>query len=234
MSAEAWKRTVGRAAGILAALAMTVGMGLAADWRDLLRDGLEAWEVLGEGHWTLRSDGVLSAAFGVDRQRELQGEGDIARSAFTNWSTRQSWLYTKRDYQEYDLHLEYWVNTPGNSGISIRDPSKARCGTAERPDFNCTPSKQGYEIQIDSDYTGKWPTGSIYGLARAPEGLANLGEWNRLNIESRKDAIRVYVNGKLAAEHPGDSGRPAAGPIGLQLHDVHSFVMFRNVWILER
>ena len=63
---------------------------------------------------------------------------------------------------------------------------------------------------------------------RAREGLANSEEWNRLNIESLRDASGVYVNGKLAA------GRPAAGPIKLQPHDVHSFVMFRNVWILER
>lgn len=223
-----------RAILLLPVLAVFSGPLPGADWSDLLRDGLERWEVLGEGHWSLRSDGVLSGAFGVDRQRELQGEGDIGRSEFVYWSQRQSWLYTKREYEEYDLHLEYWVNTPGNSGISIRDPSRARCGIAQQLDFDCTPSKLGYEIQIDSDYTGKWPTGSIYGLARAPEGAAVTGEWNRINIESRVDAIRVYVNGKLVAEHAGDPTRPVAGPIGLQLHDLHSFVMFRNIWILER
>ncbi len=210
-------------------------MALGADWSDLLRNGLEGWEVLGEGHWRIRSDGVVSATFGVDRQAEIGGDGPVDRQAFVNWSTRQSWLYTERnDYREFDLHVEYWVNTPGNSGISIRDPSGASCGIAPRPDFNCTPSKLGYEIQIDSDYTGKWPTGSIYGLARAPEGLAVPGEWNRINVESRDDAIRVFVNGVLAAEHRGDPARPVAGPIGLQLHDVHSFALFRNVWILER
>ena len=126
------------------------------------------------------------------------------------------------------------VNTPGNSGISIRDPSRARCGIAGRPDYDCTPSKLGYEIQIDSEYTGRWSTGSIYGFARAPEGLQKVGEWNRINIESRNDSIKVYVNGALASEHAGDPQRPTKGPIGLQLHDVHSFVMFRNIWILER
>ena len=206
----------------------------AADWRDLLRNGLEEWKVLGAGHWRLRSDGVLTATFGHDRQQELQGPGAVGRERFTWWSTRQSWLYTRSDFEEYDLHLEYWVNTPGNSGISIRDPSQAKCAIAEQPDYSCTPSKQGYEIQIDSEYTGKWSTGSIYGLARAAEGLAVVGEWNRVNIESRSDAIRVYINGVLAAEHPGDPDRPTAGPIGLQLHDIHSFVMFRNIWILER
>ena len=206
----------------------------AADWSDLLRNGLDDWQVLGEGHWRLRADGVVLANFGPGRQEELAGDGAIERERFVQWTTRQSWLYTKRDYAEYDLHLEYWVSTPGNSGISIRDPSQARCGIAERPDYSCTPSKLGYEIQIDSDYTGRWPTGSIYGFARASEGIQIVGEWNRLNIESRADSIRVYVNGTLASEHAGDPDRPKKGPIGLQLHDLHSFVMFRNLWILER
>lgn len=205
-----------------------------ADWTDLLRNGLEEWTVLGDGHWRLRSDGVVTATFGHDRQRELAGTEAIGRDLFTWWSTRQSWLYTDREFEEYDLHLEYWVNTPGNSGISIRDTSRARCGVARQPDYDCTPSKVGYEIQIDSEYTGRWATGSIYGLARAPEGLQRVGEWNRINLESRKGSIRVWVNGVLAAEHPGDPKRPTRGPIGLQLHDVHSFVMFRNIWILER
>lgn len=220
---------------MLLALALfgCAGAAPAADWKDLLRNGLDDWRVLGDGHWRLRSDGVVIASFGHDRQQELQGTGPIDRQAFVRWSARQSWLYTVRDFEEYDLHLEYWVNTPGNGGISIRDPSQARCGIAEKPDYSCTPSKLGYEIQIDSEYTGKWATGSIYGLARAPDGLDVSGEWNRINIESRHDVIRVYVNGVLASEHPGDPERPKKGPIGLQLHDLHSFVMFRNLWILE-
>ena len=206
---------------------------VAADWNDLLRNGLKGWTVVGDGHWRFRSDGVVAASFGHDRQQELQGQGEIGPERFLWWSTRQSWLYTTKDFGEYDLHVEYWVNTPGNSGISIRDPSQARCGVAERPDFSCTPSKQGYEIQINSEYSDRWSTGSIYGLAMAKQGLEVPGEWNRINIESRTDGIRVFVNGELAAEHPGDPERPKEGPIGLQLHDIHSFVMFRNIWILE-
>ena len=144
---------------LVAMLAAAASAATAADWIDLLRNGLEDWQVLGEGHWRLRSDGVLTATFGHDRQHELQGTHDIDRERFLWWSTRQSWLYTKKDYQEYDLHLEYWVNTPGNSGISIRDPSQASCAISEQPDYACTPSKQGYEIQIDSEYTGRWSTG---------------------------------------------------------------------------
>ncbi|MCY4188658.1 MAG: DUF1080 domain-containing protein [Bryobacterales bacterium] len=222
-----------RAVILVLACAATAPVAAAADWRDLLRDGLDGWEALGDGHWRIRSDGVVVASSGIGRQQELRGREDIRRAAFVAWSTRQSWLYTEREFGEFDLHLEYWVNTAGNSGVSIRDPSRAACGIAEKPDFACTPSKQGYEIQINSGHSDRWPTGSLYGLARARPGLDTAGEWNRLNIESRADAIRVYVNGVLAAEHAGDPERPRKGPIGLQLHDIHSFAMFRNIWVLE-
>jgi hypothetical protein len=44
----------------------------------------------------------------------------------------------------------------------------------------------------------------------------------------------VLVNGIVAAEHAGDPARPNQGPIGLQLHDQSSVVLFRNIWIRER
>jgi hypothetical protein len=146
----------------------------------------------------------------------------------------QSWIYTKKDYDEFDLHLDFWVRTPGNSGVSIRDPSQAKYGMTHPPDFSKTPSKLGYEIQINSEWPDPWPTGSIYGLAKAKEGMQKAGEWNSLNIESRSGGIKVFVNGELVAEHAGDPKRPATGPIGLQLHDQTSFVMFRNVFLLVR
>jgi hypothetical protein len=58
-------------------------------------------------------------------------------------------------------------------------------------------------------------------------------DWNTLDIESRNDRIRVKLNGEVVAEHPGDPARPKAGPIGLQLHDRFSTVMFRNIRIRE-
>ena len=222
-----------RSATVLLATVLLAPAAAAADWSDLLRNGLDDWVVLGDGIWRLRSDGVLTAYRAPDKKL-FAGRESVTAAEYKLWDVRQSWLYTRREFEEFDLRLEYWVRSPGNSGISIRDPSQAAWGIADPPDFRRTPSKLGYEIQINSEWADKWGTGSIYGLARAKEGLQRVGEWNGLNIESCKEAIRVYVNGVLAAEHPGDPKRPTKGPIGLQLHDQHSVVMFRNIWILER
>jgi hypothetical protein len=206
----------------------------AADWQNLLAGGLQGWEVLGDGIWTLRSDGVL-IAHRKPNTAPLEALGDkLTFKQYRDWEIVQSWLYTRKQYAEFDLRLDYWVRTPGNSGISIRDPSHAQYALTIPPDYSKTPSKLGYEIQINSQWPDPHPTGSIYGLVDARTGLQNDGEWNTMNIESRKGNIRVLVNGVLAAEHAADPARPAVGPIGLQLHDQASVVMFRNIWVREQ
>jgi hypothetical protein len=54
-----------------------------------------------------------------------------------------------------------------------------------------------------------------------------------MDILSRNDKITVKLNGRVVAEHPGDPKRSKVGPIGLQMHDQFSIIMFRNVKIRE-
>ena len=58
-------------------------------------------------------------------------------------------------------------------------------------------------------------------------------DWNAMDIESRNNMIRVRLNGEVVSEYPGEPGRSKVGPIGLQLHDRFSTVMFRNLRIRE-
>jgi len=58
-------------------------------------------------------------------------------------------------------------------------------------------------------------------------------DWNAFDIESREEMIRVKLNGHLVSQYAGEPGRPKTGPIGLQLHDKASLVMFRNIHIKE-
>ena len=88
-------------------------------------------------------------------------------------------------------------------------------------------------IQIIDDDHQKNPTGSIYSLVPAKIGVHRPGAWNSMDIESRNAMIRVRINGQVAAEGPGEAARSKTGPIGLQLHDRFSTVMFRNIRIRE-
>ena len=196
---------------------------------------LDGWEITGDGQWTVMADGTLLAQRTADVRKLLEpGATFTTKQDYGAWENNQSWLYTKRnDFAEFDLHVEFWTRTNGNSGISIRDSSRAKYGITSPPDYKRTPSKIGYEIQINNRYRDPHPTGSIYGFADAKPGAMREDDWNSLDISSRNDKISIRLNGKLVAEHAGDPARPKTGPIGLQLHDQFSVVMFRNIRIRE-
>jgi hypothetical protein len=204
----------------------------AAEWKQIFNGkDLTGWEVVGDGIWTVLRDGTLVG------QRDLINNGPrkqwIEREQFRGWLDTQSWLYTKEEFGEFDLHLEYWLRHGGNSGISLRDPSRGKYGVITPPDFKRTPSKLGYEIQLANHYPDPQPSGSIYTFIKAEPGAQIDNQWNAIDIQCRDGAIRVKINGKLVAQHATDPNRPKTGPVGLQLHDQFSVVMFRNIKLLD-
>ena len=220
---------------MMVAVLLAAGMGSAQDWKALLNGkNLDGWEVVGDGFWQVTSDGTLLGERRPSKSEPAAGSPTITRAQYNGWRDQQSWLYTKRnDFTNFDLHVEFWTRTMGNSGISIRDSSRGKWGVTIPPEYTRTPSKIGYEIQINNQYPDPHPTGSIYGFMDAKAGAQKDNEWNSMDIESRPEMIRVKVNGILVAEHPGDPKRPKVGPIGLQLHDQFSVIQFRNVRIRE-
>jgi uncharacterized protein len=208
---------------------------------------LDGWETRGSANWTWNPEngGIL-----LGQRAHADGEDQfgskawpVDRKTFGSWLGQQAWLYTTReDYGEFDLHAEYWLPHGANSGISIRDRSRAHGSIGEtdeaRPALagfpKVSPAHIGYEIQIIEEEKTKYPSGSVYSFVAAKTGFQRKGEWNSIEVESRKDRIRVRINGEVVAEHAGDPKRPLTGPIGLQLHDQFSFVQFRNVRIRER
>jgi len=201
-------------------LTICVALGFAqlspAAWVNLLNgNNIEGWEIVGEGFWNVLGDGTLV------------GQRDPAKS-----TERQCWLYTKKEYGEFDLRVEYWLRWGGNSGVSIRDTSRAQYAQGAKWDPKRTPSHIGYEIQIAND-GDEYATGSINLFAKAKTGVQRDFDWNSLDIESRNNHIRVKLNGQVVAESPGDPKRAKTGPLGLQLHDHKAVAMFRNVRIQE-
>jgi hypothetical protein len=198
-------------------LACAASMAAADAWKPLSNGkNLDGWEVVGDGRWSVMEGGIIL--------------GDRAPGQ----SKHQSWIYTQRnDFRDFDLSLEFWTRLGGNSGVSIRDHTRGQFAVGDAHDPKRTPSHNGYEIQISNGYRDKYPTGSVYLFAPAQGGVQKPGDWNRLEIESRDQLIRVKLNGAVVAEHPGDPARPKDGPIGLQLHDPQSVVMFRNIRIRE-
>lgn len=226
------------------ALAMTLAaVAGAQQWQDLY-DGknLDQWEIRGEGIWTILPDGTLLGQRRHSNPSNPFGDAwPINLKQYREWLYRQSWLYTKREFGEFDLHVEYLIPPQQNSGVSIRDESRAHWVIGE-PDsvwqpkntaLKGSPAHVGYEIQIIDPDNDRYPSGSVYLFAAAKRGVQKSGAWNSMDIESRNDMIRVRVNGVAVAESAGDPARSKTGPIGLQLHDQFTFAMFRNIRIRE-
>lgn len=213
-------------------------------WEPLFNGkNLDGWEVRGPGVWTVMQDGVLMGQRAHPEPiAEFPTPWPIDQAHFRDWLYQQAWLYTKAEFGEFDLHLEYWIPPGGNSGVSIRDRSRAHHAIgepdSERPELarfeKTTPAHIGYEIQIIDDDKEKFGSGSVYTFVSAKTGVQRRGEWNSMEIESRNDMIRVRLNGQTVAQYAGDPARSKTGPIGLQLHDQFTLALFRNIRIRLR
>ncbi|MBM3782919.1 MAG: DUF1080 domain-containing protein [Acidobacteria bacterium] len=217
---------------LIAALALTVS---AQSWKPLFNGKtLDGWEVVGDGQWSVLADRTILAQ-ATSGGKTPFGAWPVAlpEKQYVDWRQTQSWLYTKAEYGEFDLRLEYRSAKGGNSGVSIRDSTRGKHAIAPTPDYTKTPAHWGYEIQILNGVKTKYPSGSIYLFAPATMGFEKENDWNQLEIQSRNDKITVKMNGRAVASHAGDPARPKSGPIGLQLHDRFSLMMFRNIQIRE-
>lgn len=146
------------------------------------------------------------------------------------------WLATERDYDNYELELEYRIPPNGNSGVFLRAP------------LNGAASGKGLlEVQAIDDSSpnfrpiaDKSRTGAIYGLfSPSQQANAPTDVWNKLAIRADGPRIVVSVNGRQVLEGSLDGTslptltsemqRPT-GRIGLQRRPA-SKVEFRNIRI---
>jgi hypothetical protein len=212
-------------------------------WKPLFNGkNFDGWESRGEGVWSVLPGGILAGERAHPHPSSpFETPWPIDAKQYRSWLYRQAWLYTKKEFDEFDLHLEYWAAPGSNSGVSIRDRSRAHHAIGEpdslRPDLAgypaTTPAHIGYEIQIIDGTGEKYPSGSIYTFQAAKTGAEHRGEWNSMDILSRHNLITVRINGEVVAQHPGDTARSKTGPIGLQLHDQFTTILFRNIRIRE-
>jgi hypothetical protein len=165
------------------------GMG----WTTLF-DGssLVGWNAIGNANWEL-SDGTVSADSG------------------------SGFLVSESSWGDFELTLEFWVDTPANSGIFIRcaDPSVVR-------DTN------SYEVNIyDTRADQTYRTGGIVHIAAPASVINSGGHWNTYRIRAEGSRLRITLNGVETVD--ARDGQFARGPIALQY--AAGVVRFRNVQV---
>jgi hypothetical protein len=147
-------------------------------------------------------------------------------------------LFSKAEFSDFILRLDYKLEPGSNNGIGIRAPLEGDAAYA------------GMEIQVLDDKAPKHATikpwqfnGSIYNIVPAKDGTPKIGEWNSYEITAVGRKIKVVLNGKTIVDadlndvhdpetlqhHPGmirDRGH-----VGFLGHN--DYVEFRNIRIKE-
>jgi hypothetical protein len=195
-----WRRTV--LATAVLALFGACGRGGpprdAAGWLTLFNGtDLTYWSVVGDGNWRVEG-GAMTA----------------------DQSTNASYLVSDLSFADFELQLEFWVDTDANSGVFIRctDPQAIS-------DTSC------YEVNIyDTRPDQTYRTGSIVNVAAPSQFVYTGGQWNRFEISAIGNRLQVRLNGRDMVDV--EDSRLTAGPFALQRGA--GTVRFRNVRIRER
>ncbi len=190
----------------------------ADDWAMLYNGkGLDAWQET-KGNWIELDEGILEI-------HPRKGE--------SGWSRYGSYLFTKKTYKDFVLHVEYNYPKGGNSGVYFR--------IGDMKD----PTEFGIEAQI-LDSSGKKEGSKMShhdhgGIIRTVGASKNMskkpGEWNRMIITAKGKQIKVELNGEqiVDVDVTGTTvdNRPLEGYIALQDHGEPHNIKFRNIKIKE-
>lgn len=173
---------------------------------------------------------VLDSAWIVDDEGHLVSDQDPAGRR-----EGESWLLTEKDYEDFELTLEFRIAAGGNSGVFIRDPIP-RADRLAAEDGGPPPWEAGYEVNINGDEPN-YPTGSVWATAKGAPGLQRDDEWNQLEIRVVGQTIWTKVNGKTALDGVELPPRSKRGAIGFQRHGGEAYrdrrIEFRRVRIRE-
>jgi hypothetical protein len=178
-------------------------------------EDLKGWKIIEgkEENWRVK-DGILFTT----------GEGG-------------GWLSTDREYDNFQLDMDFRVSEGGNSGVFLRSPRQG------------DPAYTGMEIQVLDDYAAEYAKlrpwqycGSVYGIqAPSVRATKKAGEWQHYTIVAEGPRVRITLNNQLIVDadlishmdqessHPGLKRR--SGYIGLQCHSLK--VEYRSITIKE-
>ncbi|WP_300441156.1 DUF1080 domain-containing protein [Christiangramia sp.] len=150
--------------------------------------------------------------------------------------TPNSFLTTKRVYNNFILELDFKVGSSMNSGIQIRSNSlpKYQNGRVHGYQVEIDPSNRAWSGGIYDEGRRGW----LYSLEKDSEAqnAFKQNEWNHYRIEAIGDTIKTWVNEVPAAYLIDD--KTLEGFIALQVHaigedeEADKQIMWKNIKIL--
>src|SRR3954451_9910593 len=144
-----------------------------------------------------------------------------------------SFLCSLKEFGDFELELETYIDPLTNSGIQIR--TKVRPVTEPGPpDIMSAGRVNGPQVEIRRSYKGLPSTGMLYGEALGTNWLSSQQKmdegdpyfvaegWNKLRVVARGPRIQTWVNGHLIEDLSNEQVYKThrKGFIGLQVHAI--------------
>jgi len=169
-------------------------------------------------------------------------EGMIIGTAVNG--TPNSFLCTKKHYDDFVLEYEYKCDNRLNSGVQIRSNAydKEVTKTLENGKTKKFPAGRvhGYQVEIDPNKPDRMWSAGIYDEGRrgwlypglrggndeeakatftkSGQKIYKPNEWNKVRVECKGDSIKTWLNGVARADFK--DSLTAKGFIGLQVHGI--------------
>jgi len=158
-------------------------------------------------------------------------DGAIVSRTVESSAGINSFLCSQREFGDFELELETYIDPVINSGVQIRTKIRPVDGTG-RPFESFAGRVNGPQVEIRRYYPGLPTTGMLYGEAlginwlssqkKIDEGHHSFNDegWNKLRIVAKGPRIQAWVNGHLIEDYSNEDlyKTHARGFIGLQAH----------------
>jgi hypothetical protein len=179
----------------------------AEKWKSIFNGkNLKGWNVHGTEKWYVE-DGLLVCESGPDEE--------------------YGYLSTKKNYDDFELELEFLQEADGNSGVFFRSTFE---GT----------KVSGWQVEVappNRDTGGIYESYGRGWLAKIPdekEHILQMGEWNKMKIRVVGGRVTTWLNGQQMVDIEDEKIAQGKGAIALQIHDGGGIrVKWRNMRVRE-
>lgn len=160
-------------------------------WKSLFNGkNLDGWKIHGTEKWYVE-DGLLICESGPD------GE--------------YGYLSTTKNYDDFELKVEFLQEANGNSGIFFRSTFE---GT----------KVAGWQVEVappNHDTGGIYESygrGWLVQIPEEKENILKMGEWNTMKIRVQGGHVTTWLNGKQMVDINDEKIAQGKGAIALQIH----------------
>lgn len=196
--------------------------------------------------WTKLFDGKTTAGWRTYNHKEAKPAWQVVDGALTLTKAGGGDLISEKQYENFDLRLEWKIPAKRNSGLFIGAKESNRIIYQDAIEMQIL-GNSGFPKLDDYHIAG-----SIYGFFPSKRAWAKPeGEWNAVRILKKDGNIKVYFNGHQVADFVPSSkefaemisktkfkdwphfGKHEKGHIGFQDHGDSTGLALKNIWIKD-